>query len=66
MAEEYKKERLEQQEWQLIIEAANRNNVFCHCRSCRYEWVDSFEDVPCGSCGSKNVRYILCWQFPDD
>ena len=53
-------------EWQLKIEVANRNNIFCHCLSCGFEWVDSYFDVACSSCGSSNVERISCWQFPDD
>jgi len=52
--------------WRLKIEVANHNNIFCHCRSCGYEWVDSSEDAICSNCGSKSVHKILCWQFPDD
>ena len=52
--------------WRKKIEVANRNNIFCHCRSCDYEWVDSSVDVVCSSCGSKDVERISCWQFPDD
>lgn len=52
-------------EWQLKIEVANRNTIFCHCRCCGYEWVDSSFDAVC-SCGSKDVERISCWQFPDD
>lgn len=53
-------------EWQLKIEVANRNNIFCHCRHCGAEWVDSSFDVVCTSCGSSSVEQISCWQFPDD
>ena len=56
----------ELRDWRLKIAEANRNNIFCHCHNCGYEWVDSFEKVPCRSCGSKNVESLLCWQFPDD
>lgn len=66
MAENLPLEASKLREWQAKIDEANRQNVFCHCRHCGYEWVDSFENVPCISCGSKNVQYILCWQFPDD
>ncbi|MBD2181748.1 hypothetical protein H6S82_06335 [Planktothrix sp. FACHB-1355] len=66
MPENEEQQTPELSEWRLILEAANRNNVFCHCRTCSYEWVTSSEDVPCSRCGSTNVRYILCWQFPDD
>lgn len=51
--------------WQLNIAEANRNNIFCHCRQCGYEWVDSVEEVSCDRCGSKNIEQIACWQFPD-
>ncbi|HEY9597047.1 MAG TPA: hypothetical protein V6D33_05205 [Cyanophyceae cyanobacterium] len=52
-------------EWRLNIEEANRNNIFCHCRACGTEWVDSsFDGVCC--CGSSDVERISCWQFPDD
>ncbi|MBD3883309.1 hypothetical protein IFO70_16200 [Phormidium tenue FACHB-886] len=54
----------ELQEWQRILEAANRNNIWCHCRMCDREWIASAQ-VPC-SCGSRSVEYIACWQFPDD
>jgi hypothetical protein len=54
----------ELQKWQMGIEEANRFNIFCHCRRCDREWVAS-DQVPC-SCGSTNVEYIACWQFPDD
>jgi hypothetical protein len=53
----------ELQAWQQGIEAANRNNVLCHCRQCDREWVAS-NRAAC-DCGSTNVEYILCWQFPD-
>lgn len=50
-------------EWQRVLDAANRNNVFHHCRKCDEEWVASAEES-C-RCGSKSVERILCWQFPD-
>lgn len=53
-------------EWQLKIEVANRNNVFCHCRRCHAEWVDSYFEAVCNSCGGSDVEHISCWQFPDD
>ncbi|HEY9740987.1 MAG TPA: hypothetical protein V6C90_10900 [Coleofasciculaceae cyanobacterium] len=53
-------------EWQLKIETANRNNVLCHCRRCGGEWMDSYFNVVCSSCGSSDVEQIACWQFPDD
>ena len=65
MSKNEQPERSDLRDWQLKIEEANRHNIFCHCHSCGYEWVDSFEDVPCSKCGSKKVEYILCWQFPD-
>jgi Zn finger protein HypA/HybF involved in hydrogenase expression len=54
------------QEWQAKIETANRNNIFCHCRTCDAQWIDSSFEVACHSCGSKDVEHISCWQFPDD
>ncbi|WP_413199094.1 hypothetical protein [Nostoc piscinale] len=53
-------------EWHQGITMANRNNIFCHCRSCRYEWVDSLYKAVCQKCGSQDVERISCWQFPDD
>ena len=50
--------------WQAKINTANRNNIFCHCRRCGWEWIDSKFDVLC-RCGSKDVQTISCWQFPD-
>jgi hypothetical protein len=55
----------ELRQWRLNIEEANRNNIFCHCRTCGAEWVDSSFDAVC-SCGSSEVEHISCWQFPDD
>ncbi|WP_413162163.1 hypothetical protein ACL6C3_24935 [Capilliphycus salinus ALCB114379] len=52
--------------WQFNLRQANDNNVFCHCRQCNYEWVDSSDEAPCPACGSTNVEHIACWQFPDD
>jgi len=52
-------------QWQRKIEFASHNNIFCHCRDCGEEWVDSQEEVSCGQCESKNVEQIRCWQFPD-
>lgn len=52
------------QEWLDKIEIANRHNIFCHCRICNWEWVDSTVDVHC-RCGSSDVETIACWQFPD-
>ena len=54
------------QQWRRKIEVANQNNLFCHCRDCGEEWVDSQEDVTCIQCGSRNIQQIACWQFPDD
>lgn len=54
------------QKWQRKIELANRHNLFCRCRDCGNEWVDSQEETVCEKCGSKNLEQIPCWQFPDD
>jgi hypothetical protein len=54
----------ELQQWQAGIEEANQHNIWCHCRVCDREWVAS-DNIPC-ECGSRNVEYIACWQFPDD
>jgi hypothetical protein len=54
----------ELQAWRSSLQEANRHNIFCHCRRCNQEWVAS-DHVAC-SCGSKDVEYIACWQFPDD
>ncbi|MBD2462856.1 hypothetical protein H6G89_17590 [Oscillatoria sp. FACHB-1407] len=54
----------ELREWQLALAEADRYNIFCHCRKCDREWVASTQ-VPC-TCGSTNIEYIACWQFPDD
>ncbi|MCG9891300.1 MAG: hypothetical protein MH252_09505 [Thermosynechococcaceae cyanobacterium MS004] len=51
-------------QWHRGIAEANRNNVFCHCRSCQAEWVAS-GPTACTVCSSKDVEFILCWQFPD-
>lgn len=51
--------------WQEQIQLANQHNIFCKCRSCGKEWVDSSANAAC-SCGSKQVERISCWQFPDD
>ncbi|MDW8202589.1 MAG: hypothetical protein RML75_15455 [Cyanobacteriota bacterium SKYGB_h_bin112] len=51
-------------EWQRILEAADRNNIFCHCRRCQREWVAS--TVTACVCGSNDIQAIACWQFPDD
>lgn len=53
-------------EWQLNIEVANRNNIFCHCRHCGTEWVDSYFNAVCSNCDRSDVEHISCWQFPDD
>lgn len=52
--------------WQEKIEVANRNNIFCHCRACNYEWVDSSTQEICPICRNSNIEKISCWQFPDD
>lgn len=54
----------ELRDWQFRLRQANDNNILCHCRQCDREWIAS-EPVAC-ECGSKNVEYICCWQFPDD
>lgn len=54
------------QEWQAKIATANRHNIFCHCRHCSAEWVDSSFAAVCPSCTSQEVERISCWQFPDD
>lgn len=51
-------------EWQQILAAADRTNIFCHCRLCGREWVTSQAEA-C-TCGSRSVQAIPCWQFPDD
>lgn len=51
--------------WQSKIQIANNNNIFCYCRTCKAEWVDSSFAAVC-NCGSSNVEHISCWQFPDD
>ncbi len=55
----------ERQEWLDKIETANHNNIFCHCRRCGQEWIDSTFEATC-QCGSFDVESISCWQFPDD
>ena len=55
----------QRQEWLEQIETANRNNIFCHCRRCGWEWIDSTFEAAC-QCGSSDVERISCWQFPDD
>ncbi|HEY9830243.1 MAG TPA: hypothetical protein V6D26_06665 [Stenomitos sp.] len=66
MSESFSKEdHLELQDWKSKIDVANRNNIFCHCRTCGAEWVDSSFDAVC-RCGSSKVERISCWQFPDD
>ncbi len=52
-------------QWQEKIKIANRNNIFCHCRNCNDEWVDSSFEATCNNCGSDNLERISCWQFPD-
>ncbi|MBZ8181178.1 hydrogenase maturation nickel metallochaperone HypA [Oscillatoria salina] len=64
--EQLKKDAARLREWQEKIHTANRKNIFCHCRDCDSEWVDSSFEVVCSQCGSKNVESISCWQFPDD
>jgi hypothetical protein len=54
----------ELQEWRRRIAEANRHNVLCHCRRCAYEWVAS-EPSASKTCESKDIEFILCWQFPD-
>ncbi|MEM9155712.1 MAG: hypothetical protein AAGB13_11875 [Cyanobacteria bacterium P01_F01_bin.33] len=51
-------------EYRHAIAAANRNNVWCHCRQCDREWIASSRQT-C-KCGSRKIEYVLCWQFPDD
>jgi Zn finger protein HypA/HybF involved in hydrogenase expression len=53
-------------EWQQKIAIADRDNIFCHCRNCHTEWIDSTFDTLCTRCGSADVERISCWQFPDD
>ncbi|MGK7920037.1 MAG: hypothetical protein AB4080_08535 [Trichodesmium sp.] len=54
------------QAWQKKIQDANLNNIFCHCHSCEYEWVDSSSEGICPNCNSTQIERISCWQFPDD
>ncbi|MGD1712106.1 hypothetical protein [Dapis sp. BLCC M172] len=54
------------QAWQKKIQDANLNNIFCHCHSCEYEWVDSSWEKICPNCNSTHIERISCWQFPDD
>ena len=54
----------ELQDWQARLAEANRNNILCHCRQCDRQWVASYQ-VIC-QCGSEDIEYIACWQFPDD
>ncbi len=53
-------------QWYQGIVDANRNNIFCHCRTCGYEWMDSTFNAICIKCNSKNIEAIAAWQFPDD
>ncbi|MBW4619452.1 MAG: hypothetical protein KME17_08845 [Cyanosarcina radialis HA8281-LM2] len=53
-------------QWQVKIAIVDRHNIFCHCCTCSYEWVDSVWDAACNRCGSCDVERISCWQFPDD
>jgi hypothetical protein len=64
MSSQFTPEELHQ--WQLALAAANRNNIWCHCKNCDAEWVSSDEQGSCLTCGSDRVERILCWQFPDD
>ncbi|ELR96952.1 hypothetical protein [Gloeocapsa sp. PCC 73106] len=52
-------------EWLDKIEIANHHNIFCHCRACGWEWIDSNLEAIC-KCGSSDLETIACWQFPDD
>ncbi|WP_072032413.1 hypothetical protein [Fischerella sp. PCC 9605] len=56
----------QQRQWHQGIKDANRNNIFCHCRTCGYEWMDSIFDCACTRCNSKDIERISAWQFPDD
>ncbi|BAY89051.1 MULTISPECIES: hypothetical protein [unclassified Tolypothrix] len=56
----------ELQQWYQGLKDANRNNIFCHCRACGYEWMDSRFDATCTQCNSQDVESISSWQFPDD
>ncbi|MFB2769163.1 hypothetical protein ACE1AT_07685 [Pelatocladus sp. BLCC-F211] len=56
----------QQHQWYQDIDNANRNNIFCHCRACGYEWMDSKKEATCVKCGNKDVESISAWQFPDD
>jgi len=51
--------------WQGMVHRADRNNVFCQCRHCQYEWVASARTASCPQCASPDVERIACWQFPD-
>ncbi len=53
-------------QWHQSIKNANRNNIFCHCRTCGYEWMDSILNAVCAKCSNKDVERISSWQFPDD
>ncbi len=53
------------QAWQRMIRTADRHNIFCRCRECHYEWVDSSRAAPCPKCGSPRIERVACWQFPD-
>ena len=65
MAEKPALEPQERALWRDRIREANRHNIFCCCRACKYEWVDSLEDAACPTCGCDRVERIPCWQFPD-
>ncbi|MEN9216046.1 MAG: hypothetical protein Q6K90_01835 [Gloeomargarita sp. HHBFW_bins_162] len=56
----------EQALWHQTLDQLNRHNLYCACRQCGYEWVDSQMNVVCSQCGSSQVQIIPCWQFPDD
>jgi predicted Zn-ribbon and HTH transcriptional regulator len=51
---------------QAEIGRISQHNIFCHCRNCGYEWVDSTKDVSCPKCRDSRIEAIACWQFPDD
>jgi hypothetical protein len=55
----------EKQQWQAAIGQANYNNIFCHCQTCDRDWIASEPAKSC-DCGSNQVEWIACWQFPDD
>ena len=53
-------------QWRAKIATANQYNIFCHCRLCQAQWVESSEEGACQQCGAKDIERISCWQFPDD